>query len=841
MDINQLVSKNQSIKIVPSLEESLRSIGLNVDLDVSLIHWLEQLKITWKTWKKSTAIESRVENFFQSVPDPYRVALLFVIKCEDLKDCKPKSLPYFIIETLQKWAMSTGALPEDVLKLPAFRIAIQQRNQQFLNLMVKAYYIVTIKDLILPIVKEMISNDNCKQASQIVIAMELYEDIPVEELLFPLILQDKANMIDEYLCECPSQVEPLLLYLDNLLNRQISIREHVQKYIEDHKISHVKYEKIHYKPLGKLVARLCNKFNYPIERCKNLSRNRITGGLRYLIHQRYDGHNVNTLVWDDLVKDSLRQNAGSGQEFIDMLVDYDRNEALKWATYLNLSENDLPLALRDMSLAEANDTENWDVESRDSKEYYKMSLTSDQIIMIDTGEKFYDLMISRLKGCNIVSIDCEWKPSFGATQFQVALIQVATVDSVYLIDTLLLNKQQYSSFWHTFNKSLLDNGEIIKLGFGLEQDLKEMKTSIIGLGNIKLKGEGLLDLCVLWKCLISHGLILPYSDKGGNSLSCLVHACFGLPLEKAEQCSNWEIRPLRATQIQYAAVDAFVLMKIYQFLQKLCFQQKINFDEICNDVMLESKKKASKKIKTAEKLQSTVANPQSKSPNELKIMVESKLSSLIPYLRYCGIDTTMILPSMLWCDTINLAISEERFILLSKLKCTPTVNFPQSSILDVGIGSIKEQLQSFLKHLNINIKQDNLLNFCLKCNNSDLKKMDARGIYDFCDDQSAANIQFSSKYVPDDDECDDNYVNFLSEDEDDDLVNMQPLPNNLTQGRTFKTSKGVPIEINDLYRLSLTQNAVYLCEYCGKLYWDGDEFIQPVRELVLKLTNLSIW
>ncbi|XP_053608094.1 exonuclease mut-7 homolog [Plodia interpunctella] len=841
MDLNQLVSKNQSIKIVPSVEESLRNNGLDVDLDKNVRLWYEQLRVTWKTWKKSPTVESRIETFFQSIPDPYRVALVFVIKCEDSKDCKPKSLPYCIIETLQKWALQTGALPENSLKLPAFHIAVQQRNQQFLNLMVKAYNIVSIKDVILPIVKDMICNDNCKQASQIVIAMELYDDVPVEDLLFPLILQDKANMIDEYLCECPSQVEPLLLYLDNLLNKKISIREYVQKYIDDHKICHVKYDKIHHKPLGKLVARLCNKFNIPIERCKNLSKNRITGGLRYLIHQRYDGNNVNPVVWDDLVKDSLRQNAGSGPEFIDMLVDYDRNEALKWATYLNLANNDLPLALQEMSLKNTTEEteENWDAITHDTQEYYKSSLISDQIIMIDTGEKFYD-MISTLKKCNVVSIDCEWKPSFGATQSQVALVQVAISDCVYLIDTLLFNTQQYTTFWHTFYKSILDNGEIIKLGFGLEQDLKEMKTTIIGLGNIKLKGEGLLDLFTLWKSLLNNRLILPYSEVGGNSLSCLVQACFGLPLEKSEQCSNWEIRPLRDTQVQYAALDAHVLIKVYEFFQTVCLEQGINFEEICNDVMVENKKKSSKKTKTAERLLSTLS-PQSKSAYDIKLMVENHLSTLIPYLRYCGIDTTMILPHLLWCDTINLAISEDRFLLLAKLKCTPTVNFPQSSILDIGIGSIKEQLQKVFKHFNISIKQDDLLAFCLKCNNKDLKEMAAKGIYEFCEDQMIVNNQISSRYVPDEEDEGDNYDNFLSDsDGDDEIINMQPTPN-LYQGRSFKTNKGAPIEINDLYRLSLSQKTVYLCETCGKLYWEGDEFLQPIRDLVLKLTNLTIW
>jgi len=41
----------------------------------------------------------------------------------------------------------------------------------------------------------------------------------------------------------------------------------------------------------------------------------------------------------------------------------------------------------------------------------------------------------------------------------------------------------------------------------------------------------------------------PSKDKG---LSELVRLCFGRALNKSEQCSNWEKRPLRNAQVLYA-------------------------------------------------------------------------------------------------------------------------------------------------------------------------------------------------------------------------------------------------------------------------------------------------
>ncbi|XP_022820683.1 exonuclease mut-7 homolog [Spodoptera litura] len=846
MDINKLVSKNQSIKIVPSVEDSLKSIGLNVNLDDNSKLWLEQLRLTWKTWKKSPAIASHIETFLQCSPEPYRIALVFVIKCDDYKDCKPKTLPYFIVETLLKWSETSGIVPVDNLKLPAFHIAVQQRNNHFLGLMVKTYKLTTIKEQILPFVKDMVSKDNCKQASQIVICMNLFDDIPVEDLIFPLILQDKSNLIDEYLNECPNQVKPLLIFLDKLLDKSINIRDYVQNYTLHNKISHVRYDKLHYKPLGKLVARLCNKFNIPIETCKNLSKNRTTGGLRYLIHQKYQEHNVSSSVWEDLVKDSLKQNAGSGQEFIEMLVEYDRNEALKWASYLNMAESELPLALKELSLNEDIVEENWDTPGDDAsqtpQEYYKLGLQEDQITIIDTGEKFYDLMISDIVKSSIVSIDCEWKPSFGATQSQVALIQIATTNKVHLIDTLQLNKPEYISFWYTFHKSFLDNAEIIKVGFGLEQDLKEIKSCVVGLGNIKVQGEGLLDLGTLWRSLLNNGLSLPgTSATAGNSLSCLVQICFGLPLEKSEQCSNWELRPLRSTQIQYAALDAYVLIQLYEYLQKLCLEQQINFEEICNDVMLESKKKCTKKAKVVDRLQSSIPVVQLRSVHEVKFLVEPLLSYLMPHLRYCGIDTIGMPSTMLWHDVINLASSEERLVLLCKLKHTPSANFPQSSILEVGKDTIIQQLRKIFNSYNIKVEQENLFSICINCNSKDLKKITVDDVVKMCTEYKrvtvANNVNNADRYGYEEDDM--GYMdNFLSDSDCDDLELYQPVAYskpNLT------TSKGVTIEIHNASDLSASNKAAVLCEECGKLFWDEDKHLKPVAEVVENFKKLKIW
>lgn len=155
----------------------------------------------------------------------------------------------------------------------------------------------------------------------------------------------------------------------------------------------------------------------------------------------------------------------------------------------------------------------------------------------------------------IFGIDTEWKA--GMTSFDPpsmnSIIQLATMEetNIFIIDLhTLKNDEKFISLF----LSLLKNKTFIGYRFeefdvkGLPYEIKELFIH-----------NNIIDLSKLY---------LQKYHKSPPNLCKMSQEVLDITLCKVEQCSNWDIRPLRQTQLHYAATDALMCVKLYKKLNE---------------------------------------------------------------------------------------------------------------------------------------------------------------------------------------------------------------------------------------------------------------------------------
>lgn len=165
------------------------------------------------------------------------------------------------------------------------------------------------------------------------------------------------------------------------------------------------------------------------------------------------------------------------------------------------------------------------------------------IHIVDTLPKL-DMAITKLKEHNTLGFDTETRPSFKkGISHSVALMQISTLTDCYLIR---INKIGMPSTLRMF----LEDGTITKVGLSLKDDF-----GVIHKG-YDAEMSGFVDL----------QKIVPTFNIADASLQKIYAILFGKRISKGQRLSNWEADTLSGAQQEYAAIDAWACLKIYQYL-----------------------------------------------------------------------------------------------------------------------------------------------------------------------------------------------------------------------------------------------------------------------------------
>lgn len=165
------------------------------------------------------------------------------------------------------------------------------------------------------------------------------------------------------------------------------------------------------------------------------------------------------------------------------------------------------------------------------------------IITAGEAEKAVDYLLS----CDIMGVDTETKPSFHpGQQHKVALLQVSNRDTCFLFRLNLTGITPAI-------KRLLEDTTVKKVGLSWHDDIRGLEA------REKFTPGNFIDL----------------QDIVGNigvkdlSLQKIYANLFHKKISKRERLSNWEAPVLTDKQKQYAAIDAWSCIHIYEEIMRL--------------------------------------------------------------------------------------------------------------------------------------------------------------------------------------------------------------------------------------------------------------------------------
>eukprot|EP01041_Mallomonas_annulata_P008679 gene8679-17918_t len=240
----------------------------------------------------------------------------------------------------------------------------------------------------------------------------------------------------------------------------------------------------------------------------------------------------------------------------------------------------------------------------------------------------------------VIGFDCEWQPdgwkdrvaissgkvnSAGyvrTSNSPVAVLQLSTRSNVYVIDMLYVydadahsvdnskssstststsvrttgdsvkfteemnEKNIIESPFEMIIKKIFTSKNIIKVGLGPSSDLRRLAWSYPHIPAFRYI-RSVLDIQEL--AVSAHTGVAKIELEGMSKL-CVKQ--FGRPVDKSCQCSDWAFRPLDASQLQYAAMDAYLLTKLFDSLYfhtrwSMTNMSDQNLRKICRDYLVQ--------------------------------------------------------------------------------------------------------------------------------------------------------------------------------------------------------------------------------------------------------------
>ncbi|XP_053329863.1 exonuclease mut-7 homolog [Spea bombifrons] len=705
-------------------------------------------------------VREHVRDLLPALEDP-RTALLDLLEVSSTWRGKGNSLASIITTEFHQWLNDHPAPLQSGTRLKKLQARMFNlvSEGQLLDQLCSIYQIQEAdRAFLLGHVTHLQRMGKYKEAAILSIRLNLQPDLDMEEMCTPLLLLERFNLVELYVAEYPELQSRLVQMLDSWSDSTFNPRKVSRQYKG---LPSVKPDKLNLKTLSKLAFRLLEKHKLDPALCTNLINQRHLGTLKYLMYKRFVEKSMTYENWTDHVQNTVRENRWLQGQAIDLIVRYCGVEtASRWALKSGIPVEVLPAdvadALNDLCIQEKlpdTDKSRDDLQSRKER-YYQLPIPRDAVYFVQSSA---DLTLCRdlvLQDGQVVGVDMEWRPLFGGLgRPNVSLVQVAVKEAVFLLDLLPENLTDTEEMKDKkgqlagFIRDLFLSPTVTKLGYDMLGDLQSLDSTDNAFQGLEKERRQVVDLFAIHKQLLrTHrrsrepsGPVDVFDGSSGDSiskqaekgLSLLVKDVLGKPLDKTEQISNWDKRPLREDQILYAAADAYCLLGVYEALSlhPEQFGLNANFKESFKGPSVSQKspenphyrESASVKKQILERPPEETYSPSSErplSPREFSVICDNMLQGLGRYLRCLGVDVLMLDNDDDHRRAAEIARQDGRVIL--------TCGFPYQTLRSqVGEGrcfrvncseKAQEQAIKVLKHFNIRVTLKDVFSRCQVCN-----------------------------------------------------------------------------------------------------------------------------
>ncbi|GIY67041.1 exonuclease mut-7 homolog [Caerostris darwini] len=274
------------------------------------------------------------------------------------------------------------------------------------------------------------------------------------------------------------------------------------------------------------------------------------------------------------------------------------------------------------------------------------------------------------------------------------------------------------------------NPKIIKLGCGIMMDI-----SLIVENNHGTKGKTkrfvhILDMALFFDKLQeiypTEMNLITTKEKKNWGLSDLCEIILGQPLNKEERLCDWEKRPLTDSQLEYAALDAFCLVQMYDRLKQIAMEKKMNFDHLATLSMhlTTSQWKPKRRLQGMRSEKGLDIN-KPLPIQHFKVVIDSALEVQGKQLRQMGADVQILDSSDSPETAVKISKSEERILICSLTLFRQVEHIHPEAFCFKPVNKYGDHtsISSIFHKFNVQLNSKSILSRCMVCNSPECIKL----------------------------------------------------------------------------------------------------------------------